>query len=170
MHSYDLIIDCMCSRIIVIRIAFPLLPLGPRLVLDGCHKAISPKHWPLQWHNYEQDDVSNQRRIDLLNRLFRRRSKKVWMLRVTGLCEGNPPVTGGFPSQRASDAEIFHLMTPSWWLTYVMEMESSYLIHTQLEYNDDHVRLVLDLEQYFRLHFLSCNLDLIVACRYCTLI
>ena len=25
--------------------------------------------------------------------------------RVTGLCEGNPPVTGGFPSQRASNAE-----------------------------------------------------------------
>ena len=25
--------------------------------------------------------------------------------RITGLCEGNPPVTGGFPSQRASDAE-----------------------------------------------------------------
>ena len=26
-------------------------------------------------------------------------------LRVIGLCEGNPLVTGGFPSQRASDAE-----------------------------------------------------------------
>ena len=26
-------------------------------------------------------------------------------LRVTGLCEGNPPVTGGFPSQSASKAE-----------------------------------------------------------------
>ena len=27
------------------------------------------------------------------------------------LCEGNPPVTGGFPSQMESDAEIvFHVM------------------------------------------------------------
>ena len=26
-------------------------------------------------------------------------------LRVTGLCEGNSPVTGEFPVQRASDAE-----------------------------------------------------------------
>ena len=26
-------------------------------------------------------------------------------LRVTGLCEGTPPVTGGLPSLRASDAE-----------------------------------------------------------------
>ena len=26
---------------------------------------------------------------------------------VTGLCDRNPPVTGGFPSQRASNAEMF---------------------------------------------------------------
>ena len=41
----------------------------------------------------------------LLNCLFRYRSKKILKLRITGLCEGNPPATGGFPSQRASDAE-----------------------------------------------------------------
>ena len=43
--------------------------------------------------------------IVLLSRLFRRRSKKTQMLRVTGLCEGNAPVTGGFPLRKASDAE-----------------------------------------------------------------
>ena len=31
--------------------------------------------------------------------------------RVTGLCEGNPPVAGGFPSQRASNAENVSI----WW-------------------------------------------------------
>ena len=41
----------------------------------------------------------------VLNRLFRRRSKKISKLRVTGLCEGNSLVTGEFPAQRASDAE-----------------------------------------------------------------
>ena len=41
----------------------------------------------------------------LLNRLFRRRSKKTSKLRVTGLCEGNSPATGEFPTQRASHAE-----------------------------------------------------------------
>ena len=35
----------------------------------------------------------------------RRRSKKTSKLRVTGLCEGNSPVTGEFPTQRASNAE-----------------------------------------------------------------
>ena len=37
---------------------------------------------------------------------------KTSKLRANGLCEGNPPMTGGFPSQRASDAwKSFHLMT-----------------------------------------------------------
>ena len=41
----------------------------------------------------------------LLNRLFGRRSKKASKHCVTGLCEGNSPVTGEFPAQRASDSE-----------------------------------------------------------------
>ena len=61
---------------------------------------------PLQGRRNERDGVPNHQRLDyLLFRLFRRRSKKTSKLRVTGLCEGNPPVTGEFPSQRASDAE-----------------------------------------------------------------
>ena len=41
----------------------------------------------------------------LLNRLFRRRSKKTSKLRVTGFCAGNSPVISEFPAQRASNAE-----------------------------------------------------------------
>ena len=60
----------------------------------------------LQWRHNEYNGVSNHRRFDyLFNRLFRLRSKKTPKLRATGLCEGNPPVTGGFPSQRKSNAE-----------------------------------------------------------------
>ena len=47
----------------------------------------------------------------LFNRVFRRRSKKTSKLRVTGLCEGNSPVTGEFPAQRASNAENVSI----WW-------------------------------------------------------
>ena len=62
----------------------------------------------LPWRHNELDDISNHRCLDcLLNRLFRRRSKKTSKFRATGLCEGNAPVTGGLPSQRASDAEKF---------------------------------------------------------------
>ena len=48
----------------------------------------------LQWRDNERDGVSNHQRFDcLINRLFRRRSKKTLKLWVTVLCEENPPVT-----------------------------------------------------------------------------
>ena len=47
----------------------------------------------------------------LLNRLFRRKSKKTSKLRVTGLCVGNSPVTDEFPAQMASNAENVSI----WW-------------------------------------------------------
>ena len=60
----------------------------------------------LQWRNNERDGVSNhQPHHCLLSRLFRRWPKKTSKLRVTGLCEGNSPVTGEFPAQMASNAE-----------------------------------------------------------------
>ena len=65
-----------------------------------CHQS------SLQWSHKKRDGVSSHRRLDcLFNHLFRCRSKKTSQIRVTGLCEGNPPVTAGFPSQRASNAE-----------------------------------------------------------------
>ena len=52
----------------------------------------------LHWRHNERDGVSKYRRLDRLpKRLFRHRSKKTPKLRVTGLCEGNSPVTGEFP-------------------------------------------------------------------------
>ena len=47
----------------------------------------------------------------LQNHLFRRRWKKTSKLRLTGLCEGNSPVTGEFLSQRASNPENVSI----WW-------------------------------------------------------
>ena len=55
---------------------------------------------------HQSDGVLNHQPRDcLLNRSFRRRSKKTFKLRVTGLCAGNSPVTGEFPAQRASTAD-----------------------------------------------------------------
>ena len=59
----------------------------------------------LQWRHNEHDDVSNHQTHGLLNGLFMRRSKKTPKLRVTGLIEGNSPVTGEFPAKSASNAE-----------------------------------------------------------------
>ena len=60
----------------------------------------------LQWRLNGRVSVSiHQPHHCLLNRLFRRRSKKTPKLRVTGLCARNSPVTGEFQSQMASNAE-----------------------------------------------------------------
>ena len=67
---------------------------------------------PLRWRHNDHAGVSNHRSRDcLLNRLFRRRSKRTSKLRVTGLCAGNSPGTGEFPAQRASYAENVSI----WW-------------------------------------------------------
>ena len=62
--------------------------------------------YPLQWRHNECDGISNHQRFDrLLNCLFRHRSKKTSKLYITVLCEGNPLVTDGIPSQRATNEE-----------------------------------------------------------------
>ena len=69
-------------------------------------RLIQHRYPTLQWRHNGRDGVSNHQHLDcLLNRLFWRRSKKTSKLRVTGFCEGNSPVTGEFPSQRASNTE-----------------------------------------------------------------
>ena len=78
-----------------------------------CISSVYSRHnVALGWRHNGRDGVSNHRHLDcLLNCLFSFREKKPSKLRVTGLCEGNPPVTGGFPSQWNSNAENF---SPLW--------------------------------------------------------
>ena len=73
--------------------------------------------YPLQWLHIERDVVSNHRCLDcLLKHLSWRRSNKTSKLRISGLCEGNSPVTSEFPSQRASNAENVSI----WWFDDVI--------------------------------------------------
>ena len=69
----------------------------------------------LRWRHNGCDSVSNHQPHDcLLNRLFRRRSKKTSKLRVTGLCAG---ITGDRWIPRTNGqlhGKCFHLMTSSW--------------------------------------------------------
>ena len=66
---------------------------------------ISVTNSSLQWRNNWRESVPNHQPHDrLLNCSFRRRSKKTSKPRVTGICEGNSPVTSEFHSQRASYA------------------------------------------------------------------
>ena len=75
-------------------------------------------HWcltstrALRWRHNDHAGVSNHQPPGcLLNRLFRRKSKKTSKLRVTGLCAGNSPGTGEFSAQMASYAENVSI----WW-------------------------------------------------------
>ena len=64
-----------------------------------------PRIVQLWWRHNGHHNVSNHQPHDrLLNRLFRRRSKKTSKLRITGLCAGKSPWTGEFPAQMSSNA------------------------------------------------------------------
>ena len=74
---------------------------------------------PLRWRHIGRDSVSNHQPHDcLLNRLFRRRSKKTSKLRVTRLFVGNSQGTSEFPAQMASNAEYVSI----WWRHHVKEI------------------------------------------------
>ena len=85
--------------------------MDPFLICTPFHKFCMFPGWdvplrPLRWRHNGGDGVSNHQPHDcLLNRLFRRRSKKTSKIRVTGLCAGNSPGTGEFPAQVASNGE-----------------------------------------------------------------
>ena len=76
--------------------------------------------YSLRWRDNGRNSVSNHQPHDcLLNRLFRRRSKKTSKLSVTGLCARNSPRTGEFPARMASNAENVSI----WWRHHVYEMK-----------------------------------------------
>ena len=95
-------------------------------------------HITLQWRRNGHDSVSNHQPQDcLLNRLFRRRSKKTPKLHVTGLCAGNSPITGEFPAQMASNAGNVSI----WWRHHIY-MFISLRAGSQMNYHDLIIRLV----------------------------
>ena len=79
----------------------------PQLYMDAI-TCLGTLLYPLQWRHDERDALSNHQHHDcLLKRLSRCISKKTSKLRVTVLREGNSPVTGEFPAQRASNVSIW---------------------------------------------------------------
>ena len=84
-------------------------------VLTGCEAVWIPDDTD-RW-DYSDDIMSAMASLIIVvwivcpTFLFKRRSKKTSTLRVTGLCEGNSPMTGEFPTQRASNAKNISI----WW-------------------------------------------------------
>ena len=75
----------------------------PQLSWEDPHLVI-----PLHWRHHYHDGVSNHQPHNcLLNRLFRRRSKKTSKLRVTGLCVGKSPGPVNSPHQGPVTRKMF---------------------------------------------------------------
>ena len=111
---------------------------GVSIACSRADSRLAPRQWETQ---LQSNAVShwlgaNLESALLLNRLCRRRSNQTSELRDTGLCEGNPPVTGGFPSQRASNKENVSI----WWRHHELT-ESGHQNKAQQtrisHYNDD---------------------------------
>ena len=96
-------------------------------------------------HNGHDGVLNHQPHDCLLKRLFRHRSKTTSKLRITGLCEGNSPIIGEFPAQRASNAENVSI----WWRhnadkshsTWQFVMSScNYLIDRRLHFSTQYFK------------------------------
>ena len=83
--------------------------------------------------------VSNHQQLHcLVNRVYKRTSKKMSKLRATGLCEENPPLTGEFLPTKGQYREKFHLM------------------HLEL-FGADHLRITSLPEESIYAKFWSCQ-------------
>ena len=102
--------ECGCNRTMSITFFGYMRDLAKSWTFT--HNIYPNKMDALRWRHNGGDSVSNRQPHDCLhNGLCRRRSKKAWKLRVTGLCAGNSPGTGEFPAQMASNAENASI----WW-------------------------------------------------------
>ena len=110
--------------------------------------------------------VSNHQPHDcLLNRLFRRRSKKTSKLRDTSLCAGNSPVTGEFPEQRPVTRKMLPfddvIMTsghirqsrPRQWINEVLRYHVRVFVQTHVIWNRN------DKVHYLMIILILCNLQ-----------
>ena len=106
--------------------------MKPRLIILVINSYMTPSHTLSSVFSVKKETLKPQRKhysdvimsvmasqitgvsIFCFNRFLRRRSKRTSKLRVIGLCEGNMPVTSGFPSHRASNAENASI----WWRRY----------------------------------------------------
>ena len=94
-YVYIYIYICVCVYIYYIEMIVVYTEINTRVVGKHRHSKMQTSAFRLFPQPFVQAQI-----------------KETSKLRVTGLCGGNSPVTGGFPSQRAGNEEMFfHLMT-----------------------------------------------------------
>ena len=99
------------------------LATAPLVVVLQTTRYWSDTQWRKKRGNVINGTAYHQRPDFLLNRLSRHRSMKMSTLRVTGLYEGNPSVSGEFPSQRPVMQKRFPLDDVTWIQTDVLPQD-----------------------------------------------
>ena len=147
-------------------------PMSPRThglkstryeVLNGCVplKWLGRIRWLLQlycrWLITVTSWCARWRHKSPAPRLFTESYVKKLNLRVTGLCEGNPPVTGEFPSQRASNTGNVSI----WWRHH-MHWEFSWQPPMLPVRHDDTLELL-----YYMVHY-DMTFNTKNVCKYYT--
>ena len=79
------------------------------VIVMFCNQSkLKHSHVHILWRHYGNVTRAPgaSRQLDcLFTNLFKLASKETLKLHITGHCEGNPPITGGFPLQNTSNAE-----------------------------------------------------------------
>ena len=116
-HSMDIYVITFASQGVSLEESVSILFLQPG---KNCTRTILPVPSRSRWRSSSHyNDVIMSTMASQISSLAivyltvnsRCISKKISKLRVTGLCEGNLPVTCEFPAQRASNAENVSI----WW-------------------------------------------------------
>ena len=129
----------------ITTIAVDVATQGARVSADMSLTYFSRNSWPhyqhaLHWRHNDYDGGSNhQPHGCLLNRLFRRRSKKTSKLRVTGLCVGNSPgpvnsLHKGPVTRKMfpfDDVIMWINFNPAWIITSIIKCGMKSFIHSQ---------------------------------------
>ena len=114
----------------------------------------------LHWRHNDHDGVSNHPPHDcLFNRLFRRRSKKISKLRVTGLCAGNSPGPVNYPHKRSVTREMFPFrdVIMDIWQMWLQSQTWKMVMHVLTKYNN-----VEDGLPFIKTYLRKCTYDDIV--------
>ena len=125
------------------------MPPGEKICMIKVSDLVSRA--PLHWRHYDHGGVSNhQHHGCLLDRLFRRRSKKTSKLRVTGHCVGNSPVPVNSPHKGPVTRKMFpfddvvweeHSFTPMDQSPYLGRLSTQTSLHCVI---DDRLESVND--------------------------
>ena len=98
----------------------------------SCLRRFSLTIYTLQLRHNGPDSVSHHQPNDcLLNRLFKRRSKKSSKLRATGVCAGNSPLTGEFLAQRTRKGKKVSI----WWRHHDKKCTSFFWLTLSIAFN-----------------------------------